>query len=30
MNLDGCFSHKSDDWKTPKDIFKQFMEGGVY
>lgn len=25
-NLKGCFSHKTDDWKTPKNIYKKFVE----
>ena len=24
--LKGCFSHKSDDWATPKDIYKHFID----
>lgn len=26
MNLKGCFSHKSDIWETPKDIYEYFMK----
>lgn len=26
MNLKGCFSHNSDDWATPSDIYKHFIE----
>lgn len=28
MNLDGCFLHNSDDWKTPSDMFDYFMKLG--
>ena len=27
-NLKGCYSHKSDDWKTPSDLFNEFMNDG--
>lgn len=27
-NLKGCYSHITDDWKTPKDIFDAFMQNG--
>ena len=28
MNLKGCYSHKSDDWKTPLDLYWAFMNQG--
>lgn len=27
-NLSGCFSHKTDDWRTPSDIYSKFMNDG--
>ena len=27
-DLAGCFSHKSDNWKTPKKIYDFFMKRG--
>ena len=27
-NLKGCFSHKTDDWKTPSKMFNKIMELG--
>jgi hypothetical protein len=27
-NLKGCFSHNSDDWKTPKEIYDYFIDKG--
>lgn len=27
-NLKGCFSHKTDDWRTPSDIYKSYMDDG--
>lgn len=29
-NLKGCFSHKSDDWSTPLDIYRWFMSHCYY
>lgn len=26
MNLKGCFLHNSDDWSTPEDIYKHFID----
>lgn len=27
-NLKGCYSHKTDDWRTPTDIYNAFMKKG--
>lgn len=27
-NIQGCFSHNSDDWRTPSDIYDQYMKNG--
>lgn len=27
-NLKGCFSHESDNWRTPSELYKAFMELG--
>lgn len=27
-NLKGCYSHKTDDWRTPLDIYNAFMQNG--
>ena len=27
-NLKGCFSHESDHWRTPSDIYKKYMDDG--
>ena len=26
--LDGCYSHKTDDWKTPSNLYNYFVENG--
>lgn len=28
MNLKGCYSHESDNWKTPKKLYEAFMNKG--
>ena len=28
VNKDACFLHKTDNWKTPKDLYSHFMEKG--
>lgn len=28
MNLEGCFSHNTDDWRTPSNIYNFFMDAG--
>lgn len=28
MNIKGCFSHKSDDWSTPKELYEYIMSKG--
>ena len=30
MKIKGCFSHNSDDWKTPEFIYKQVKEKGYF
>ena len=27
-NIKGCFSHKTDDWETPKEIYDYFIGNG--
>lgn len=29
MNIKGVFSHESDNWRTPSELFNLFMRGGV-
>ena len=28
MNLSGCFSKETDNWKTPSTLYKFFMNAG--
>ena len=28
MNVKGVFSHESDNWRTPSELFNLFMRGG--
>lgn len=28
MNIKACMSHKTDEWKTPTDLFNYFMNRG--
>lgn len=30
MKIEGCLSHKSDDWKTPKKIYDRFVSLGYF
>lgn len=28
MNLKGCFSKKTDDWRTPSDLYHKYIDNG--